>query len=66
MTELVSILVSGAIFIGTPFLIAKLLKIKLFSNTNSYNDDYIWFVSDSSYRTKRSDDSTVTVASKMS
>jgi hypothetical protein len=41
MTELLAILVPGAIFIGTPFLIAKLLKIKLFNNTNSYDDGFI-------------------------
>ena len=41
MTSLLSILIPGAIFIGTPFLIAKLLKIKLFNNTNSYDDGFI-------------------------
>jgi hypothetical protein len=41
MTSLLSILIPGAIFIGTPFLIAKLLKIKLFDNTNSYDNGFI-------------------------
>ena len=41
MTSLLSILIPGAIFIGTPFLIAKLLKIKLFSDKISYTDGFI-------------------------
>jgi hypothetical protein len=41
MTELLFILVAGSITIGTPFLIAKLLRIKLFDKTNSYDDGFI-------------------------
>lgn len=41
MTELLSILIPGAIAIGTPFLIAKALKIKLFTDTNSYDDGFV-------------------------
>ncbi len=41
MTELLAILIPGAIAIFVPFLIAKALKIKLFSNRNSYDDGFI-------------------------
>ena len=41
MTELLAILIPGAIVIGTPFLIAKALKIKLFTDTNSYDDGFV-------------------------
>jgi hypothetical protein len=41
MTSLLSILIPGAIFICTPFLIAKLLKIKLFGDSNSYDAGFI-------------------------
>jgi hypothetical protein len=41
MTELLKILILGAIVIGVPFLIAKALKIKLFTDTNSYDDGFV-------------------------
>ncbi len=41
MTELLAILIPGAIAIGTPILIAKVLKIKLFTNTTSYDDGFV-------------------------
>jgi|694.fasta_scaffold111206_7 hypothetical protein len=41
MTELLKILIPGALVIFTPFLIAKALKIKLFTNKNSYEDGFI-------------------------
>jgi hypothetical protein len=41
MTELLSILIPGAIVISAPFLIAKLLKIKLFDKSSSYTDGFI-------------------------
>ena len=41
MTELLAIIIPGAIAIGTPFLIAKALKIKLFTDTNSYDDGFV-------------------------
>ena len=41
MTSLIAILIPGALAIFVPFLIAKMLKIKLFDNTNSYNDGFI-------------------------
>jgi hypothetical protein len=41
MTSLLSILIPGAIVIGAPFLIAKALKIKLFTVTNSYDDGFV-------------------------
>jgi hypothetical protein len=41
MNSLLSILIPGALAIFIPFLIAKLLKIKLFNNTNSYDDGFI-------------------------
>jgi hypothetical protein len=41
MTSLLSILIPGALAIFAPFLIAKLLKIKLFTNTNSYDSGFI-------------------------
>ena len=41
MTELLKILVVGSIGIFTPILIAKALKIKLFTDTNSYDDGFI-------------------------
>jgi len=39
--EILAILIPGAIVIGAPFLIAKALKIKLFTDTNSYDDGFI-------------------------
>jgi hypothetical protein len=41
MTSLLSILIPGALAIFVPFLIAKLLKIKLFSDKSSYTDGFI-------------------------
>jgi len=41
MTSLLSILIPGALAIVVPFLIAKLLKIKLFTDTNSYDSGFI-------------------------
>jgi hypothetical protein len=41
MTELLKILIPGALAIFVPFLIAKALKIKLFTHTNSYDDGFI-------------------------
>jgi hypothetical protein len=41
MTQLLAILIPGFLAISVPFLIAKLLKIKLFNNTNSYDDGFI-------------------------
>jgi len=41
MTSLLSILIPGALAIVIPFLIAKLLKIKLFTDTNSYDSGFI-------------------------
>jgi len=41
MTELLAILIPGALAIVIPFLIAKALKIKLFNHTNSYDDGFI-------------------------
>jgi len=40
MTSLLSILIPG-LAIVIPFLIAKLLKIKLFTDTNSYDSGFI-------------------------
>ena len=41
MTSLLSILIPGALAIFVPFLIAKLFKIKLFNDTNSYDSGFI-------------------------
>jgi hypothetical protein len=41
LTELLAILIPGALAIFVPFLIAKALKIKLFTNTNSYDDGFV-------------------------
>ncbi len=41
MTELLSILIPGAIVISVPFLIAKLFKIKFFNKPSSYSDGFI-------------------------
>jgi hypothetical protein len=41
MTSFLSILIPGALAIVVPFAIAKLLKIKLFTDTNSYDSGFI-------------------------
>lgn len=38
---LFSILIPGALAIFVPFVIAKFLKIKLFTDTNSYDSGFI-------------------------
>ena len=41
MTELLAILIPGGLAIVVPFFIAKLLKIKLFTQTDTYGDGFI-------------------------
>jgi hypothetical protein len=41
MTELLAILIPGALVIGLPFTIAKLLKIRLFTKDDGYTAGWV-------------------------
>jgi hypothetical protein len=41
MTELLAILIPGGVVIFTPFILARLLKIKLFTQHSPYDDGFV-------------------------
>ena len=41
MNELLAILIPGALAIGLPFVVAKLLKIRLFTKDDGFNAGFI-------------------------